>query len=152
MAAAVTRTEVSAGGVVFRERADGGFEVVLILTHEGRWQLPKGWIEDGESREDAAAREAREEGGVDVEVVGPIDTIEYWFRPTYERESVRVHKYVHMFLLRYAAGSTDDHDDEVQDARWVEIAEAQALLTFKDERRIMAMAEEALRRVAAEGP
>jgi hypothetical protein len=37
-----TRTEVSAGGVVFRNGPGGAFEIVLILTHEGRWQLPKG--------------------------------------------------------------------------------------------------------------
>jgi 8-oxo-dGTP pyrophosphatase MutT (NUDIX family) len=141
-----TRNETSAGGVVYRGRAHGGFEVVLILTHEGRWQLPKGWIEEGESAEAASVREAREEGGVESEVVGPLDSIEYWFKSTYDPEPVRVHKRVHMYLLRYLSGDPADHDDEVEDARWLEISEAEATLAFKEERRIMSMAREALER------
>ena len=140
------RTEISAGGVAFRQREGGGHDVALIRTHEGRWQLPKGWIEGGESRESAAAREVREEAGIEGEIVAPIDTIEYWFNATYDPEPARVHKYVHFFLLRATGGSTDDHDNEVAEARWVEIGEAEHMLAFKDERRIVSMAREALER------
>lgn len=142
-----TREETSAGGVVFRAGEDGGFDVVLILTHERRWQLPKGWIEEGEAPVDAAIRETREEAGVDAEIIGPLDTIEYWYRSTYDPEPVRVHKHVHMFLLRYKSGEPADHDDEVQDARWFAIDEAEQKLAFKDERRVMGMAREALEAV-----
>lgn len=145
-----TRNEVSAGGVVYRPRADGGYDVVIIRTHENRWQLPKGWVEDGESPEQAATREVREEGGVDAGVVGPIDRIEYWFRSKYDPEPVRVHKFVQFFLLEYRGGTPDDHDDEVRDACWVEIREAEHTLSFKDERRVVSMAREALERVGAE--
>ncbi len=147
----LTRTEISAGGVTFRPHDDGsGHAVALILTHEGRWQLPKGWIEDGEQPEAAALREVREEAGIDAELVGPLDMIKYSFKSTYDPEPVRVHKSVHFFLLRYTGGSTDDHDDEVQEARWVEIGEAIAMLSFKDERRMVAMAQEALLRAMSE--
>lgn len=147
----LTRTEISAGGVTFRPHEDGvGHAVALILTHEGRWQLPKGWIEEGEQREEAALREVREEAGIHAELVGPLDTIKYSYKSTYDPEPVRVHKSVHFFLLRYVGGSTDDHDDEVQEARWVEISEAITLLAFKDERRMVALAQEALTRVASE--
>ena len=142
-----TRTETSAGGVVFRA-SDGGFDVVIIKTHEGRWQLPKGWIESGEEPEAAALREAREEGGVDAEVVAPLETIDYWFRSTYEPEPARIHKFVHFFLLRYTGGDPRDHDDEVQDARWTQIAEAEALLSHADERRVVGKARELLERAA----
>jgi 8-oxo-dGTP pyrophosphatase MutT (NUDIX family) len=146
-----SRTEISAGGVVFRERAGGGFDVALIRTHEGRWQLPKGWIEDGEPHERAALREVREEAGVDAELVGPLDTIQYRYTSTYDPEPARVRKFVHFFLLRYTAGSTDDHDDEVTEARFVDIDDAIDMLAFKEERRIVQMAKDALDRVAAEG-
>lgn len=150
MGGMLTRTEISAGGVVFRPRGRGGFEVALILTHEGRWQLPKGWVEAGEAHERTAVREVREETGLDAEVVGPLDTIEYWYNSTYDPEPARVHKFVHMFLLRCTGGSTDDHDDEVLEAQWVEIGEAQERLAFKDERRLMAMAQAALDGAAKE--
>lgn len=139
-----TRDEVSAGGVVFRLRDGGGFDVALILTHEHRWQLPKGWIDPGESPEQAAVREVREEAGVDAEIVGPLGDIEYQYVSTYDAEPARIRKRVHMFLLRYLGGSTDDHDDEVIEARWVEIGEAERALAFKDEQRMLAKARELL--------
>jgi 8-oxo-dGTP pyrophosphatase MutT (NUDIX family) len=132
--------------VTFRARSCGGFEVAIVRTREARWQLPKGWVEDGEPYETTARREVREEAGIDAEVVGPLDRIEYWYVNRYEAEPVRVHKHVHFFLLRYLAGSTDDHDNEVTEARWVEIREAERMLDFKDERRVVALAREALER------
>jgi 8-oxo-dGTP pyrophosphatase MutT (NUDIX family) len=146
-----TRDEVSAGGVVFRLRDGGGFEAVLILTHERRWQLPKGWIEEGEAPEQTAVREVREEAGVEAEIVGPLGEIAYTFVSSYDAEPARIRKRVHMFILRYIAGSTDDHDDEVIDARWVEIAEAESILAFKDEQRMMAKARELLAAVEVPG-
>jgi len=145
-----TRDEFSAGGVVVRDGADGA-EVAVIRTREGRWQLPKGWIEDGETPEVAAVREAREEAGVDAEVVAPLGTIEYWFVSTYDPEPARVHKRVQFYLLRYVGGSTDDHDDEVLEARWLTIDEARRMLAFKDERRMVTLAHERLAITAGEG-
>jgi 8-oxo-dGTP pyrophosphatase MutT (NUDIX family) len=139
-----TRDEVSAGGVVFRLREGGGVEVALILTHEHRWQLPKGWIDEGESPEQTAVREVREETGVDADVLGALGVIAYQYVSKYDTEPVRVHKRVHVFLLRYTDGSIDDHDDEVIEALWVGIAEAERMLAFKDERQMMANAREAL--------
>ena len=144
-----TRDEISAGGVCTRVRKEGGHDVALILTHEGRWQLPKGWIEDGEAPEAAAVREVREEAGLDAEVVEQLGTIRYRFVSKYEAEPAHVRKQVHVFLLRYVSGSTDDHDDEVQDARWVDIDEATRMLTFKDEQRMVGLAREALAAKAA---
>jgi 8-oxo-dGTP pyrophosphatase MutT (NUDIX family) len=142
-----TRDEVSAGGVVFRLRDGRGVEVALIRTHEHRWQLPKGWIDQGESAAQTAVREVREEAGVDAEVVGPLGEIEYRYVSKYDAEPVRVRKRVHVFLLRYTAGSTDNHDDEVLEARWVAIGEAERMLAFEDERRMVATARELLAQV-----
>lgn len=131
--------------MVFRAGSGESFEVALILTHEGRWQLPKGWVEQGESRERTAIREVREEAGVEAEVVGALDTIEYWYRSNYDPgEPVRVHKFVHFFLLRYVGGSTDDHDHEVQEARFVDIGEALRMLAFPSERKVVQLARDAL--------
>jgi 8-oxo-dGTP pyrophosphatase MutT (NUDIX family) len=145
-----TRNETSAGGVVVRT-SDDAIDVAIIKTHEGRWQLPKGWIEDGESPEQAAVREAREEAGVLTEHVAPIDIIKYQFVSRYDPEPARVFKRVHFFLLRYVSGSTDEHDDEVTEARFVAIDEALRLLTFKDERRMVERARVLLEEAAAAG-
>ncbi|TMK94888.1 MAG: NUDIX domain-containing protein, partial [Actinobacteria bacterium] len=64
-----TQREVSAGGVVYRRGGDD-IEVVLASRRTRRgdlaWGLAKGGIEAGESREDAAVREVREETGLDA--------------------------------------------------------------------------------------
>jgi len=135
------RDQVSAGGVVFRG-VDAGSEVVLVSVGQNRWQLPKGLVEPGERAEAAAVREAREEAGVDSEVVQHIETIEYWYAGLDGGERVRFHKHVHFYLLRYLSGDTTSHDWEVNEARWVPIADAATQLTFDSEKRVMERARE----------
>jgi 8-oxo-dGTP pyrophosphatase MutT (NUDIX family) len=138
----VTKTQVSAGGVVFR-RGGGRTEVALISVGEqNRWQLPKGLVDAGESSEDAALREAREETGLDAELVAPIEKIEYWYFSNGRGARVRFHKFVHFYLLRFTAGDVRDHDAEVNEARWIEIDEAIGMLAFKGERAIVERARE----------
>jgi 8-oxo-dGTP diphosphatase len=142
MSAYETREQVSAGGVVFRE--DGGrIEVALIsVGPERRWQLPKGLVGRGETPEAAALREVREETGIGAEVVAPLEVVEYWYFSKGGAARVRFHKFVHFFLMRYASGDVSGHDDEVNEARWVEIEEAERLLAFKGERKLVGRARE----------
>jgi 8-oxo-dGTP pyrophosphatase MutT (NUDIX family) len=142
-----TVEQVSAGGVAFRA-AGSGIDVALICVGDRRrWQLPKGIVDPGESPEVAAVREVREEAGIEVELLAPIDTIDYWYIGTNRGSRVRFHKLVHCFLLRYLSGDVRDHDHEVHEARWVPIAEATGVLAFPTERKVveraMAMVETA---------
>ncbi len=135
------REQVSAGGVVFR-RDEGKVEVVIVAVGQNRWQLPKGLVDNGESPEVTAVREAREEGGVTSEVVQSIETIEYWYAGLDNGIRVRFHKRVHFYLLRYLSGDTKDHDWEVNEARWVPVEDATSQLSFDNERRVMERARE----------
>jgi 8-oxo-dGTP pyrophosphatase MutT (NUDIX family) len=129
-----TKTQISAGGVVFRRR-DARVEVALIsVGDKNRWQLPKGLVDAGESAEAAAVREAREETGIETELLAPLDKIEYWYYSTNRGQRVRFHKFVYFYLLHYLSGDVREHDAEVNEARWVEIDEALAMLAFKGER------------------
>lgn len=143
------REQVSAGGVVFR-RFNERIEVVIVAVGpQNRWQLPKGLVEPEEKPETAAVREAHEEAGVVSEIVGHIETVEYWFAGLDGGEKVRFHKRVHFYLLRYVSGDPKDHDWEVNDARWVPIDEAAGQLAFENERRVVDQARE---RIKARGP
>ena len=140
MSQVVTKTQVSAGGVAFRRRGSR-IEVALIsVGDDARWQLPKGLVDQGESNEDAAMREVREEAGLETEMVAPLDKVEYWYYSTNRGERVRFHKFVHFYLLRYKSGDVRDHDHEVTEARWVEIDEAREVLAFKSEKRMIELA------------
>ena len=137
-----TVTQVSAGGVPFRRRGESDEVAIVSVGDRRRWQLPKGIVDPGETPETAAVREAREEAGVDTELLAPIETIEYWYQGNERGERVRFHKFVHFFLLDYRGGDVSRHDREVHEARWVPVEEALALLAFANERRVVERARE----------
>ncbi|HYP53981.1 MAG TPA: NUDIX hydrolase [Pyrinomonadaceae bacterium] len=144
MSQVLTKTQVSAGGVVFRRRG-AGVEVALISVGErGRWQLPKGLVGRGETPEEAALREVREETGLEAELIAPLERVEYWYFANERGERVRYHKFVHFFLMGYKSGSTRDHDAEVNEARWFPADSALQALAFKSERQTLAQAIEAV--------
>ena len=127
---------------MFRRDGERIDVVIVAVGGQNRWQLPKGLVEKDETPEIAAVREAREEGGIDSEVVEHIETVEYWYAGLDGGERVRFHKRVHFFLLRYLSGDTSNHDWEVSEARWVPIDDAKNQLAFDNERRVVERARE----------
>ena len=142
-----TENQVSAGGVAYRRKGDR-IEVALISVGPGpRWQLPKGTMIEGETYEETALREVREEAGIETEVVAELDQVEYWFYATQQGKRVRFHKFVHFFLLRYRAGDVNDHDHEVNEARWVDLDRALGILAFDSDRKLVARAAELIQQL-----
>jgi 8-oxo-dGTP pyrophosphatase MutT (NUDIX family) len=113
----------------------------VLAGRDGTWVLPKGTPDGGESLEETAAREVREETGLDVRILRPLGTIEYWFA----LPRGRVHKVVHFFLMEATGGDVSRHDHEYDDVRWVPVEEARRLLTFDTYREMLerALAAEA---------
>lgn len=137
-----THDQISAGGVAFRRRGAEVDVAVISVGPQGRWQLPKGLIDPDETPEAAAVREVQEETGIETDLVAPIDTIEYWYVGRRGKQRVRFHKRVHFFLLAYRAGRVSEHDREVNEARWVRLEEAPALLAFDNEQQVVERAAE----------
>ncbi len=127
--------EFSAGGVVLRE----GNEVLVIVptrrAADGRrvLALPKGHLDDAETPEEAATREVREEGGVEADLIGHLGDVRYWYR----RRGRAVPKRVAFYLFRYRAGDPADHDDEVEEARWMDLGQASTALSYEGERQMV---------------
>ena len=126
--------EFSAGGVVVR---DG--EVVVIVpvkrAADGRrvLGLPKGHPDGDETPQEAAAREVAEETGVTAELVEELGDVSY----RYERRGRRIAKTVRFFLFDYRSGSVEDHDHEIEEARWMPLEQAARELTYAGEREIV---------------
>ena len=134
----------SAGGVVHR-RVDGRLEFLLVHRRVPRlWALPKGTPDAGETVEETAKRETREETGIEVEIEAPLRSIRYFF----VRGRTRFHKTVHFFLMRPVGGAIENHDAEFDEVRWVPAEEALRLLTHATERSVV---EEAIERLTGGG-
>ena len=141
MARYPTKQAVSAGGLVFQDRPDGRWVVLISRRNAAgqlQWTLPKGGLEDGEDLEAAAIREVREETGLDSQILSKLGVVDYWF--VWRPDEVRYHKYVHYYLMTYLGGDTDLHDDEAEEVAWMPIDEALTRLTHTNERRLVSAA------------
>jgi 8-oxo-dGTP pyrophosphatase MutT (NUDIX family) len=122
--------------------------VALIVLRGGTvLALPKGHIEAGERPDETARRETMEETGLAGEVLAPLGDISYSF---YSRErQARIAKRVAFFLMLYRAGSPARHNDEVEGVRLVPLENAEAALSYRGEREVLARASRATRDLAA---
>jgi 8-oxo-dGTP pyrophosphatase MutT (NUDIX family) len=140
-----TRTEVSAGGVVYRRTDDGKIEILLAArrTRKGEiaWGLAKGGIEEGETIEAAAVREVREETGIEAVIEGSLGETRYF----YVWEEVRIRKTVHFFLMRAIGGNVEDRDDEMEEIRWFPLSRALKRAAYRGEREVLQRAAAKLR-------
>lgn len=135
---------VSAGGVVYRI-VDGQIETVLCgRDNPIRWSLAKGTPDPGETLEETALREVREETGLEVQIQEPIKSIDYWFA---DRESdVRFHKTVHFYLMVATGGDVDQHDPEFDVIQWFPSDKALKSLTYANETEVLRQALELISR------
>ena len=122
---------VSAGGVVYQMNG-GRLETVLCgRSQPVRWSLAKGTADAGETLEQTALREVREETGLEVEIDGPLGSIEYWFAD--RGKDVRYHKTVHYYLMVPVGGATDQHDPEFDVVQWFDAEDALKNLAYANE-------------------
>ena len=131
--------EVSAGAVVFY-RGDA-VEYLLLHYASGHWDFPKGNIEPGETPEQTALREIKEETGLDVKLVpGFREEVEY----VYSRGGRRVRKKVIFFLAEAPSKEVRLSWEHVGYA-WLLFDQALARLTYESSRRVLAKAHRTLK-------
>jgi 8-oxo-dGTP diphosphatase len=118
----------AAGGVVIR---DGSVAIVHRPKYDD-WTLPKGKLGDGESWEDAALREVREETGVRCALREELSPIEYT-DPKGRPKTVR-------YWRMEALDGDFVPNDEVDELRWLTPDEAAAQLTHEHDRELVLMA------------
>ncbi len=135
------KKQSSAGGLVLRGEGDDAFILMIRPRREDAktiWGFPKGMATDHAdgSLEATALREVREEGGVQASILKYLGEIHYFF--SFREENIS--KTVHYFLMEYLDGDTKDHDEEVEEAVWVPLAEAGSRLSYKNDREMLGKA------------
>ena len=128
------KREFSAGGIVFKSGQ------VLLTKHSQNkhWSFPKGLIDPGQTSEEAALREVKEEGGVEAEIVGKVGYSKY----VYILNGEKIFKVVTYFLMKYLSGDPKDHDWEVEEAKWLQPEVALKQLTFSQDKKLLKKAIE----------
>lgn len=128
------KREFSAGGIVFNNGQ------VLLTKHSQNkhWSFPKGLIDPGQTTEEAALREVKEEGGVVAEIIGKIGYSKY----VYILNNEKIFKIVTYFLMKYTSGDPKDHDWEVEEAGWYTPEAALQQLTFSQDKVLLKKALE----------
>lgn len=138
MARYPTKHVTSAGGLVYQDRADGRWVVLIAHRNTGgalQWTLPKGGLEEGEDLAAAAVREVREETGLDASIRRKLGVVDYWF--VWRPDRVRYHKYVHYYLMAVTGGDFSRRDDEAEDIAWLPIGAAVEQLAHPNEARLI---------------
>jgi 8-oxo-dGTP diphosphatase len=120
----------AAGGLVCR-RGDGG-RIEVVLVHRPAyddWAFPKGKLHRGESEPDAALREVEEETGLRCRLRREVGTTAY----VDARGRPKTVRYWEMTPLSGVLAPAN----EIDDARWVALADASALLTYARDRELL---------------
>lgn len=133
------KREFSAGGIVLRQAQDSNVEVLLTKHSQNKhWSFPKGLIDPGQTTQEAALREVKEEGGVEAEILDKVGYSKYVY--TFNNE--KIFKVVTYFLMKYKSGDIEDHDFEVEESGWYEVKEALKQLSFSQDKVLLKKAVE----------
>ncbi len=120
-----------AASILLLRPVQGG-KYQLLLLHKPRkkdaWQLPQGGVEAGESMEDAAVRELKEEAGVDVDrILGASrEVYKYDFPPSFRRfrpDNVCGQKIGYVFALAHADAKVQVDAKEVDKHVWIDVSQ-----------------------------
>lgn len=133
--------EKSCGGIVFF-KGKTSTRILLVKNNNGRyWSFPKGHIEIGETEEETAIREIKEETSLDVE-------IKEGFREVSDYCPFgRIHKRVIFFLAQAFTDNVNVQEEEIAEFIWVDLQQARKLCTYDNDLRIITKAETAIKMI-----
>lgn len=136
--------EPTAGGIVYRHgKKPGEIEILLIQDAKDRWTIPKGHIEEGETAQETALREIKEEAGLaETEAICWLGKIHFRYR----RVSTLVLMTTQIYLVK-ALGDTDKIKKEewMNGIKWFKFHDALDQIEYEDIGKLMLLAMKRIR-------
>lgn len=129
-----TKKDFSTGGLVW-DPNERKFLLILVENLSGArvWTFPKGHLEPGETDEQGAVREVREETGWRCDVVKRITDTHYF----YTHEKIRFDKTVRWFLMKPVEKVGEFDPEEVLEVKWVSREESHSLITYGSDKELL---------------
>lgn len=132
------KREKSCGALVVRKNGESYDLVLLRHRFGGHWSFPKGHVEEGESERQTALREVHEETGLSIRLYdGFRESVEYFPKPGVKKQVV-------YFLGEALGDELVRQEEEISELKWASIAEADAMVTFANDKRLIRLAKKRL--------
>ena len=133
--------ELSCGAIVFRKQKDGSVKYLLLHYEAGHWDFPKGNQEKNEKEEQTAAREIKEETGIeDIEFAdGFKEAVKYF----YKKDGETIYKEVTFFLTESATEKVNISFEHIGYV-WMSYENAYKKLTFNNSKELLEKANKFL--------
>jgi 8-oxo-dGTP diphosphatase len=161
--------ETSAGGIVFRKdimndlrsksskdkinklqsglpkaQAKHEIKILMIKDQTDKWVFPKGLVDKGETKEQAAIREVKEETGLEhVKIIAPLGQIKFF----YKWEGETIFKIVYFFLMETDQEDLKHQREEIKDAAWIDMNSVLEKNSYKNQEEIIKKALEKIKQL-----
>lgn len=131
--------EKSCGAVVFYN-GKANTRILLVKNNNGRyWSFPKGHIEIGETEQETAIREIKEETSLDVEIKDGFREVSDYC------PFGKIRKHVVFFLAQAFTDNVHIQEEEIAEYIWVDLQQARKLCSYDNDLRIINKAETAIK-------
>lgn len=129
--------EKSCGAIIIHKASENNYKVLLVKNHNGRyWSFPKGHVEKGETEQETAIREIKEETNLDVEIIDSFREVSDYC------PFGKIKKRVVFFMAQTFSTDVTVQKEEIDSYIWVDLFDVHNKCTYDNDLRVIKKARE----------